>query len=79
MLNRVKVGDQTIAYRVAGDAPGAGSSSDPPEWFTVTDWAQTLADFLDALGFTRAHVLGLSWAACLRRSCIASIRHESIT
>lgn len=46
---------------VAWDAPGAGSSSDPPESFTVTDWATTLAEFLDTLGIERAHVLGLSW------------------
>lgn len=50
---------------VAWDAPGAGSSSDPPETFTVTDWATTLTEFLDALSIERAHVLGLSWGGML--------------
>ncbi len=50
---------------VAWDAPGAGTSPDPPEHFTITDWANTLADFLDAIGVARAHVLGLSWGGML--------------
>lgn len=50
---------------VAWDAPGAGLSSDPPESFTVTEWAQTLAEFLDVTGIKRAHVLGLSWGGML--------------
>jgi pimeloyl-ACP methyl ester carboxylesterase len=50
---------------VAWDAPGAGASSDPPESFTVTDWAQILAEFLDGIGFARAHFLGLSWGGML--------------
>ncbi len=47
------------------DAPGAGSSSDPPASFTVTDWAETLAEFLDRAGVGRAHVVGLSWGGML--------------
>jgi len=50
---------------VAWDAPGAGSSSDPPDPFTVTDWAQSLAEFLDVVGIERAQVLGLSWGGVL--------------
>lgn len=50
---------------VAWDAPGAGSSSDPPEEFTITDWARCLADFLDVLGIRRAYLLGLSWGGML--------------
>ena len=50
---------------VAWDAPGAGLSSDPPESFTVSDWAQTLAKFLDLTGIGRTHVLGLSWGGML--------------
>lgn len=50
---------------IAWDAPGAGSSSDPPDSFTITDWAHVLADFLDAAGFPRAHFLGLSWGGML--------------
>lgn len=50
---------------LAWDAPGAGSSPDPPETFTVTDWAEALAEFLDDVGVGRAHVLGLSWGGLL--------------
>lgn len=50
---------------VAWDAPGAGSSADPPESFTLTDWANTLASFLDVVGIARSHVLGLSWGGML--------------
>ncbi len=50
---------------VAWDAPGAGSSSDPPDLFSLTDWAHTLAEFLDIAGLGRAHVLGLSWGGML--------------
>jgi pimeloyl-ACP methyl ester carboxylesterase len=53
-------------FRVlAWDAPGAGLSSDPPEAFTTTDYAHCLADFLDAMGITSAHVVGLSWGGIL--------------
>jgi pimeloyl-ACP methyl ester carboxylesterase len=50
---------------VAWDAPGAGSSSDPPDTFTTSDYARCLASFLDALGIARAHVVGLSWGGIL--------------
>jgi pimeloyl-ACP methyl ester carboxylesterase len=50
---------------VAWDAPGAGASSDPPDPFTITDWAQSLAQFLDIVGIEDAHVLGLSWGGVL--------------
>ncbi|HCO02187.1 MAG TPA: alpha/beta hydrolase [Actinobacteria bacterium] len=50
---------------VAWDAPGAGSSSDPPDPFTITDWGHCLAQFLDVVGIERAHVLGLSWGGLL--------------
>jgi pimeloyl-ACP methyl ester carboxylesterase len=50
---------------LAWDAPGAGASSDPPDPFTITDWAQCLAQFLDAVGIEGAHVLGLSWGGVL--------------
>ena len=50
---------------VAWDAPGAGSSSDPPDSFSITDWAQCLAGFLDVVGIERAQVLGLSWGGIL--------------
>ncbi len=50
---------------VAWDAPGAGSSPDPPDPFTVAEWAHILAKFLDSIGIGRAHVLGLSWGGML--------------
>ena len=50
---------------VAWDAPGAGSSPDPPEPFTTANYAHCLAAFLDAIGVERPHVLGLSWGGIL--------------
>jgi pimeloyl-ACP methyl ester carboxylesterase len=50
---------------VAWDAPGAGSSSDPPETFTTASYAHCLASFLDGIGIARAHVVGLSWGGIL--------------
>lgn len=50
---------------VAWDAPGAGSSSDPPDPFTITDWAHCLDEFLDVVGIGQACVLGLSWGGLL--------------
>ncbi len=49
----------------AWDAPGAGASSDPPETFTLTDWATLCAQFLDVVGIERAIILGLSWGGLL--------------
>ncbi len=60
---------------VAWDAPGAGSSSDPPDPFTITDWGHCLAEFLDVVGIARAHVLGLCGAVSSRRSSIACTQH----
>lgn len=63
---RHELEDLSDRFRVvAWDAPGAGASSDPPEPFTITDWATSLAAFLDAIGVERAHVLGLSWGGLL--------------
>lgn len=45
---------------IAWDLPGAGGSSDPPAWFRVADYADCWASFLRTLGFTRAHLVGLS-------------------
>src|SRR6476659_1671489 len=46
---------------IAWDAPGAGSSSDPPDSFTLADWSRCLERFLDRLGIEQAHIAGLSW------------------
>lgn len=50
---------------VAWDAPGAGSSADPPEAFTTADYARCLAAFFEAIGIERAHIVGLSWGGIL--------------
>jgi pimeloyl-ACP methyl ester carboxylesterase len=50
---------------IAGDAPGAGQSPDPPETFAIGDWADCLAGFLDAVGVHAAHIVGLSWGGLL--------------
>lgn len=50
---------------VAWDMPGAGRSADPPEHFGTRDYAECLAGFIDALGVTRPHLLGLSFGSGL--------------
>lgn len=50
---------------VAWDAPGCGPSSDPPETWRLTEYADCLAAFIAALGLERPHVLGLSFGAVL--------------
>lgn len=53
---------------VAWDAAGAGASDDPPEAFTITDWAEDLRKMLDALTVERAHVVGLSWGGLVAQA-----------
>ena len=63
---RLQLAELSDRFRVvAWDAPGAGSSSDPPDPFTTTDWAQCLAQFLSTVGIERAQILGLSWGGIL--------------
>lgn len=50
---------------VAWDAPGAGRSSDPPEFFGIAGYADCLARFVDRLGLKRPHVAGLSFGGAL--------------
>ena len=50
---------------VAWDAPGCGRSSDPPETFRLPEYADCLAEFVDALGLEQPNVLGLSFGAVL--------------
>ena len=50
---------------VAWDAPGSGTSSDPPEGIGMAGYADCLADFIDALGFERPHVAGISFGGAL--------------
>ena len=63
---RRQLADLSEQYDViAWDAPGAGVSSDPPDPFTLVDWSLCLATFLDVLGVTLAHFVGLSWGGVL--------------
>jgi pimeloyl-ACP methyl ester carboxylesterase len=55
-------GDFTV---VAWDAPGCGSSSDPPADWLMPDYADCLAGWLEAAGIERPHVVGLSWGGAL--------------
>lgn len=50
---------------IAWDAPGCGSSSDPPESFRLPDYADCVAGFAAALELKRPHVLGLSFGGGL--------------
>src|SRR5438309_7386136 len=50
---------------VAWDAPGCGRSSDPPETFRMPEYADCLAEFVEAIGLGRPHVLGLSFGGAL--------------
>jgi pimeloyl-ACP methyl ester carboxylesterase len=50
---------------VAWDAPGCGRSSDPPENFRLSDFADCLADIIDKLRLERPHILGLSFGGGL--------------
>jgi pimeloyl-ACP methyl ester carboxylesterase len=50
---------------VAWDAPGFGRSSDPPDDFLMSDYADCLAGFVRALGLARPHVAGLSFGGTL--------------
>ena len=50
---------------VAWDAPGFSSSFDPPESFSLSDYADSLAAFIERLGLERPHVVGLSFGGGL--------------
>jgi pimeloyl-ACP methyl ester carboxylesterase len=50
---------------IAWDMPGCGQSADPPQHFRTHDYADCLADFTQALGLERPHVLGLSFGSGL--------------
>lgn len=50
---------------VAWDPPGSGQSSDPPHDFRLADYADVLAGFVQALGYSKVHTLGISFGAGL--------------
>lgn len=61
---------------VAWDAPGCGGSDDPPESFSMEDYADSLAEFVRALGLARPHILGLSFGGTLALALYA--RHPTL-
>ena len=62
---------------VAWDARGAGRSTDPLETFRLSDWADCLAAFIEALGLERCHLGGLSWGGGSPSSSTVGIRRLS--
>jgi pimeloyl-ACP methyl ester carboxylesterase len=50
---------------VAWDAPGCGPSADPPESFSLADYADCAAGLVAALGMGRPHVVGHSFGGGL--------------
>ncbi|HEX6032745.1 MAG TPA: alpha/beta hydrolase [Tepidiformaceae bacterium] len=50
---------------IVPDLPGCGLSADPPKTWRFPEYADWLADFLEAVGASPAHVAGLSWGAVL--------------
>jgi pimeloyl-ACP methyl ester carboxylesterase len=50
---------------VVWDAPGFGSSADPPDSFDLADFADCLAAFIGRVGLERPHVAGLSFGGGL--------------
>jgi pimeloyl-ACP methyl ester carboxylesterase len=50
---------------IAWDCPGCGESSDPPEDYSMAQFADCLAGLMDHAGVVAAHLLGLSWGGTL--------------
>ena len=50
---------------IAWDAPGAGGSSDPPEAFGISGYADCLAGFIEELGLVDPSIVGLSFGGIL--------------
>lgn len=50
---------------IAWDAPGCGESDDPPDWFSLADYADTLAGLAQGLSLEKPHILGLSFGGGL--------------
>ena len=61
---------------IAWDAPGAGQSSDPPESFGISGYADALAGFIQELGLASPHVAGLSFGGILALALYG--RHPAI-
>jgi pimeloyl-ACP methyl ester carboxylesterase len=52
------------------DAPGYGDSGDPGVDWLMADYADTLAGWIDALGFDSVNLLGQSWGGVLAQTFI---------
>jgi pimeloyl-ACP methyl ester carboxylesterase len=50
---------------IAWDAPGCGRSSDPPEDFAMSAFADCLTDLMEHAGVASGHLVGLSWGGTL--------------
>jgi len=61
---------------VAWDAPGAGHSARPPDWFRLSHYADCFTAFLAALGFRQAHLVGLSLGGAMALETVA--RHPTV-
>lgn len=63
---------------IAWDAPGTGESSNPPEEFSMAQFADCLAATMDHAGISSAHLVGLSWGGTLSiefwRKCPSRVR-----
>src|SRR4029453_3669165 len=63
---------------IAWDAPGAGWSSDPPESFGMTGYADCLAGFVERLGLGPPHGAGLSFGGALALALALFRRHAAL-
>lgn len=61
---------------VAMDVPGGGRSSPVPPTFRLPDFADCLVEFIRALGFSRANLVGLSFGSVLALQTFA--RHPTM-
>ncbi len=50
---------------LAWDTPGCGGSDDPPEGWTMADYAAALHGLVTAVGFKRPHIVASAWGAGL--------------
>lgn len=61
---------------VAWDAPGCGQSSDPPPSFALGDYADVVAELIEALELGPSHLVGLSFGGGLALELYR--RHEPL-
>ena len=54
---------------LAWDEPGAGNSSDVPDGFALSDYADCLAGLITQLDIAPVHLAGLSWGSTVALEC----------